>query len=104
MKKYLILALALVLTLFALTGCRSKQPETTTTAPTTMAPTTAAPTTRPTTAPTTAATTQPTTQATTGDTMPGIDDMIPGTDDTIDPSNGANQSTDSPRSRMLPRG
>ena len=53
MKKYVALALVLVLTLGVLTGCRRKQPEASTTVPTTMAPTTmptVAPTTRPTTA------------------------------------------------------
>lgn len=105
MKKYVAMALALVLTLGVLTGCRRKQPEMTTTAPTTMAPTTR-PTTAPTTRPTTAPTTAPTTMPTTGtDTMPGMDDMIPGPEDTIDPSNGANETTNAtgPRSRNLPR-
>ena len=39
------------------------------------------------------------------DTMPGMDDMIPGPEDTIDPSNGANETTNAtgPRSRNRPR-
>jgi len=105
MKKYVAMALALVLTLGVLTGCRRKQPEMTTTAPTTMAPTTR-PTTVPATRPTTSPTTAPTTMPTTGmDTMPGMDDMIPGPEDTIDPSNGANETTNAtgPRARNLPR-
>ena len=100
MKKYLCLALALVLTVFALTGCRRKKNEVT--QPTTVPPTTMAPTTRPTTAPTTAPTTMPTTAPTTmPSTEPGMDDMIPGPEDTIDPSSGANESTGA-RSRPIP--
>ena len=105
MKKLIALALVLVLTLGVLTGCRRKQPEATTTAPTTMAPTTR-PTTAPTTRPTTAPTTAPTTMPTVGtDRMPDMEDMIPGPEDTIDPSNGANDSTTATgaRGRNLPR-
>jgi hypothetical protein len=90
MKKFIAIALVLVLTVCALTGCRSKKQE-----PTTV-PTTAAPTTRPTTAPTTAPTTMPTTtptEASTDMTGPSMDDLIPGTEDTVDPSSGANQDT-----------
>lgn len=104
MKKYLILVLVFVLTLCVLTGCRSRQPETTTTAPSKIpTSTTAAPTTMPTTATTTAPSTAPATAPTTGSAMePGIDDMIPGAEDTIDPSNGANDST-GPVGRSMPR-
>ena len=90
MKKYVAMALALVLTMGVLTGCRRKQPEMTTTAPTTVAPTTmptVAPTTRPTTAPTTAPTTEATTIPTTLPTQPS-------TDATIEDGNGP-LSTDS---------
>ena len=97
MKKYLCLILALVLTVFCLTGCRRKKPVQTQPV-TTVAPTTAAPTTRPTTAPTTAPTTMPTTAPT---TAPDMEDMIPGPEDTIDPSSGANAST-GPKSRRMP--
>ena len=109
MKKYVALALVLVLTLGVLTGCRRKQPEASTTVPTTMAPTTmptVAPTTRPTTAPTTAPSTMPTTGTDMGPgMMPGMDDMVPGPEDTIDPTNGANDSTTATgaRGRNLPR-
>ena len=100
MKKYLCLALALVLTVFALTGCRRKKNEMT--QPTTVPPTTMAPTTRPTTAPTTAPTTMPTTAPTTmPSTDPGMDDMIPGPEDTIDPNSGANETTGA-RTRPMP--
>ena len=68
MKKYLCLALALVLTVFALTGCRRKKNEVT--QPTTVPPTTMAPTTRPTTAPTTAPTPEATTAPTSVPTTP----------------------------------
>ena len=76
MKKICMLSLVAVLILCLLTGCRGNKPMDTT------APSTAAPTTRPTTAPTIAPTTAPTTQ-------PIIDDMLPGTEDTVPPSNGA---------------
>ena len=104
MKKYIALVLVLVVALSVLTGCRRNKPAETT-VPTTTAPTTR-PTTAPTTRPTTAPTTQPTTMPTTG---PGMEDMIPGSEDTIDPSNGANNSTGitgptNARSRQLPRG
>ena len=83
MKKICSIALVLVLTVSMLAGCRSTKPAVTTT------PT--APSTRPTTAPTTAPTTMPTTQATTEMTEPSMDELIPGTEDTINPTNGANQ-------------
>lgn len=94
MKKFCSIALVLVLTVALLAGCRSN--------PTgnTSAPTTTAPTTRATTAPTTRPTTAPTTQATqpsTDMTGPDMGGMIPGTDDTIDPTNGANQNGDMTR-------
>ena len=93
MKKFLCISLAAVLSLCVLAGCRSKTPAATTTPSTVPAtrPTTA-PTTRPTTPPTTAPTTAPTSPST-DMTMPDLDDMIPGSEDTIDPSNGANQET-----------
>lgn len=90
MKKFIVIALVLVLTVCALTGCRSRKQE-----PTTV-PTTAAPTTRPTTAPTTAPTTMPTTMPTepsTDMTGPDMETLIPGGEDTVDPTSGANQDT-----------
>ena len=98
MKKVFSIALVLVLTVTMLAGCRSNTPSDTSassTAPATK-PTTA-PTAAPTTMPTTAPTTQPT-QPSTDMTGPDMGDMIPGTDDTIDPSNGANQDTTGMRS------
>jgi len=102
MKKYLSVFLVLVLTLGMLTGCRRSKPETTT-VPTTAVtrptlPPTTAPTTRPTTAPTTAPTTQPTT------TGPDMEDLIPGTEDTVDPSSGANQDATGSNTRRIPMG
>ena len=97
MKKVFSIALVLVLTVATRAGCRSRKPEPTTVP--TSAPTRA--TTAPTSAPTTMPTTAPTTQATqpsTDMTGPDMGDMIPGTDDTIDPSNGANQDTTGMRS------
>ena len=87
MKKICSIALVLVLTVSMLVGCRSTKPAVTTvpTVPSTR------PTTAPTTAPTTMPTTAPTTQPTTEMTEPSMDDLIPGTEDTIDPTNGANQ-------------
>ena len=79
MKKYITIALAFVLAAGILTGCR-RADDMTTTLPSTN--TTAPATTRPSTAPSTEATTRP-----------NMDDIIPGAEDTIDPSNGANQST-----------
>lgn len=93
MKKFYSIALVLVLTVAMLAGCRSTKPVVTT-APT--LPSTR-PTTAPTTAPTTMPTTAPTTQPTTEMTDPSMEDLIPGTDDTIDPTNGANQDTVTPR-------
>lgn len=94
MKKIVAIALVLVLTVGVLAGCRSNNQQDTS-APSTE--TTTRPTTAATTAPSTAApTTMPTTQATqpsTDMTGPDMGDMIPGTDDTIDPTNGANHST-----------
>lgn len=104
MKKILCASLAAVLTLFALTGCRSKTPASTT-APSTApaARPTTAPATQPTAAPTTAPTTMPTTAPTspsTDMTMPDTGDMLPGAEDTIDPSNGANQETGARRRNL----
>ena len=62
MKKYTILALALVLTASLFAGCRSRKPSMTPTSMPTTVPTTqvtTAPTTAPTTMPTTAPTTEP---------------------------------------------
>lgn len=81
MKKFGIIALVLVLTLCMLTGCRRNDTNMTT-APST----TTQPTSRPTLPP---ATNPPTIPSTT--TEPGIEDMLPGTEDTVDPTNGANQ-------------
>ena len=83
MKKICTLSLAAVLAMCLLAGCRSNKPMDTT------APSTAAPTTMPTTAPTTRPTTPTTTQ-------PIIDDMLPGTEDTLEPSNGAEEGTVDP--------
>lgn len=80
MKKVCIIAFVLVLTLTVMTGCRFGGGNDTTAS-------TTASTTRATTAPTTRPATQPTTE-------PMMDDMIPGTEDTIDPTNGANQGTE----------
>lgn len=82
MKKYSILALVLVLTLSVLTGCR-KADTTVTTTPTT----TVAPTTRPTVPPTTV----PPTTMPPMTTEPTMMDILPGTEDTVNPTNGANQ-------------
>jgi hypothetical protein len=82
MKKISIFALALVLAMSVMTGCR-RADTTNTTAPST----TVAPTTRPTVPPTT---TPPTTMPSTT-TEPSMD-ILPGTEDTIDPTNGANES------------
>ena len=98
MKKIIVFALVAVLTLGLMAGCRSRG-NVATTAPTTL-PTTA-PTTRPTTAPTTAPTTEPTTEPTedSTDMMPDMEDMIPGPEDTVDPSSGANNDTEPARRR-----
>jgi len=104
MKKIISIALAAVLTLCVFTGGRGNVAEGTTLATTlpaprpTTAPTTA-PTTRPTTAPTTAPT-EATTSPSTDMTMPDMEDMVPGPEDTIDPSNGANQDTGARRRNM----
>lgn len=100
MKKYLILALVFVLALSLLAGCFGRRKNENTFPATTE--TTVTPVTRPTTRPTT----QP--------TMPSMDDMIPGTEDTIDPdsgatgetidpTNGANQEDGAARRRVSPR-
>lgn len=92
MKKFMIMALSLILTTAMLTacGCTANVGNTTsTTASTTTATTTAA-----TTLPTTAPTTQPTVpsslppQATTHNTMPGVIDGTDGMDGTIEPDGG----------------
>lgn len=87
MKKICMLSLVAVLILCLLTGCRGNKPMDTT------VPSTAAPITRPTTAPTTAPTTSPTTAPT---TQPIIDDMLPGTEDTVPPSNGSDDGAVDP--------
>ena len=104
MKKFIAIALVLVLTVCALTGCRSKKQE-----PTTV-PTTAAPTTRPTTAPTTAPTTMPTTMPTTvptteSTTVPTTMATVPPTDDTLPDGNGplSTEQTNAD-TRMIPDG
>ena len=91
MKKVCILAVVLVLIISVMTGCRFGGNETTTTTATTAAPTTA--TTPTTSAPTTQPTTQATTQPTTAMTDPTMDTILPGTEDRIDPTNGANNDT-----------
>ena len=83
MKKISIFALALVLAMSVMTGCR-RADNTTTTVPST----TVAPTTRPTVPPTT---TPPTTMPSVT-TEPDMGDMLPGTEDTVDPTSGANRN------------
>ena len=83
MKKISIFALALVLALSVLTGCRKADTNVTTTPSTTTTPTT-----RPTVPPTT---TPPTTMPPVT-TEPTVMDILPGTEDTIDPTNGANEN------------
>lgn len=92
MSKQFRIALVLVLTLCLLTGCRSRQAEDTTVPSTTAPVVTTEPTMAPTTAPTEAPTTEAT-QDTTDMTGPDMEDMLPGSEDTVDPSNGANQDT-----------
>lgn len=99
MKKICILALSAVLTVGLLTACRSQN-----TANSSSPSSLPAPSTQATTVPTTQPTTQPT-QPSTEMTQPSTDmpegtmgDMIPGMEDTIDPSNGENQETE-PRTR-----
>ena len=65
MKRYIALTLVLIAAIAAMTGCRSRNK------------------------PTNGATTQ-----TTKMTMPDMDEMMPGAEDTIDETNGANQSDD----------
>lgn len=87
MKKFTVIAFVLVLTLGLFTGCgRNDDNMTTATTPSTTRPATT-----------------PSTQATTGTTMPGMDDMLPGSEDTIDPSNGANESTSNTGARSHSR-
>ena len=100
MKKTIAMALVLVLTVCLLAGCRSSKPEPTA-APSTQ------PSVMPTNRPTTEPATQPSTQATTGSTQPsdtgsGMDELLPGPEDTVDPTSGANNAT-GPRSRTMPR-
>lgn len=85
MKNLTILALVFVLAAGLMTGCGCTSSDMNTTPATTVAPTTA---------PTTAPVTRPSTAPTTEMTMPDAEEMIPGPEDTIDPSNGANNSTD----------
>lgn len=81
MKKYLIIALTLVLTAMLFTGCRRRNDMDNTVVPT---PTVTHATTAPTTAPTTAATTAPTTETTaphpTGEVPEHTPDNTTGTD------------------------
>ena len=84
MKKISIFALVLVLTVCTLSGCR-RTDTTVTTVPTTTAP---MPTSRPTVPPTT---NPPTIMPSITATEPSMEDLIPGTEDTINPTNGANQ-------------
>lgn len=82
MKKFSILALVLVLTLSVLTGCRKTDTNATTTPSTT---------TMPTSLPTVPPTTTPPTTMPSVTTEPTMVDILPGAEDTIDPSNGANE-------------
>lgn len=104
MKKFISMAMALILISGILTGCGCSADMNGTTVPTTRpttAPTTE-PTTNPTTAPTTAPTAQPTvpsssaTQPATNDTMPGVIDGTDGMNGTIGteemPTQGANDN------------
>ena len=102
MKKIISIAFVLVLTVCLLAGCRSKQPETTvpSTTAATEAPTTVPTTQPPTEAPTVAPTEAPT-EATTDITGPDMGDMMPGAEDTVDPSSGANE--DQTRNRRMPK-
>jgi hypothetical protein len=84
MKKFSIIALVLVLTVSTLAGCRKTDTNVTT------VPTTTMPTSRPTVPPTT---TPPTTMPSVPATEPSMDEMLPGTEDTVNPTNGANQDT-----------
>lgn len=97
MKRFCMIALVLVLTVCLMTGCFGRNNNDSTSTPSTST----APTTQPTTRPVTRPTTQPTTQP--DSTMPGMDDMIPGTEDTINPTNGANQDTGSSKGRSASR-
>ena len=84
MKKFIILPLAFVLTLCVLTGCRrADTPATTVPSTTATVPMTTVP---PTTMPTTTPPTMPSTM-----TEPDMGDMMPGTEDTVNSTNGANQ-------------
>lgn len=85
MKNLTILALVFILTAGLMTGCGCSNSNADTIPTTTVAPT-SAPTTMP-------STTAPSTTPSTDMTMPSVDDLVPGPEDTIDPSNGANQST-----------
>ena len=89
MKRICIFALVVVLTMSVMTGCRSGNSGDTTN--TTAAPTTAS-TAAPTTMPTMPATTAPSTMPTTTMTEPTMENILPGTEDTIDPTNGANNT------------
>ena len=82
MKKFSIFALVLVLTLSVLTGCRRADDPVTTTPSTTIAPTTK---------PTVPPTTVPPTTMPHITTEPTMMDILPGTEDTVNPTNGANQ-------------
>ena len=86
MKKFIILPLVFVLTLTVLTGCRRAE------TPATTVPSTNAtvPTTRPTVPPTTIPTTVPPTTPSSM-TEPEMGDITPGIEDTVNPTNGANQ-------------
>ena len=83
MKKITILALVLVLTVSVMTGCR-RADNTVTTTPST--------TTMPTSRPTVPPTTNPPTTMPNTTTEPSMMDIVPGTEDTVDPSNGANEN------------
>ena len=99
MKKIICITLVAILTLCTFTGCRSRGSDT---APGTTTPS-QQPSTRPSTAPSTRPSTAPTTAPTTpstGTIMPDAEDMLPGSEDTIDPSNGANQETNRRRRHM----
>ena len=82
MKRISIFLLVLVLAMSVLTGCRRTDTNVTTTPSTT---------TQPTVRPTVPPTTNPPTTMPSITTEPSMEDILPGTEDTVNPTNGANQ-------------
>ena len=80
MKKFSILIVACLILIGSLTGCGCMSSDvTTTTQPVTSIP---------------PVTTRPVTEPTRDMTMPSIDNLVPGPEDTIDATNGANNATE----------